>query len=146
MSRSYIGANLRRLVIERANGLCEYCLIHKDNILWGEQIDHIISEKHGGVTQLSNLAFSCALCNRNKGSDLASIILQTSEIVRFFNPRTDRWQDHFKLESVEIIPLTKIGQVTARILGLNNMNRLLERQELQIVGRYPSPQALFLIK
>jgi hypothetical protein len=37
--------------------------------------------------------------------------------------------------------LTNIGKVTANILGFNSIDRLLERQELQALGRYPSPTA-----
>jgi len=30
------------------------------------QIDHIIAEQHGGLTILSNLAWSCLPCNKRK--------------------------------------------------------------------------------
>ncbi|VAW42835.1 hypothetical protein MNBD_CHLOROFLEXI01-4554 [hydrothermal vent metagenome] len=146
MSSTYIEVDLRNLVISRANRLCEYCLIHEDDTYWGCQIDHIISEKHDGATHADNLANACTFCNRHKGSDVGSVILPTNEFVRFFNPRTDSWLDHFELESIEIKPLTNIGKVTARILGFNSFERLLERQALQMIGRYPSPEALILIE
>jgi hypothetical protein len=41
-----------------------------------------------------------------------------------------------------IQPLTDIGEVTTRILQLNSSDRLLERQLLIEVNRYPSPNAL----
>ena len=146
VSNTYIEANLRRVVVTRANKLCEYCLVHEDDAYWGCQIDHIISEKHGGVTNENNLAYACAYCNRHKGSDIGSIIIQTNEFVRFFNPRIDRWLDHFELNSSKINPLTNIGEVTSYILRFNDFERLLERQELQIIGRYLSPEALALIE
>jgi hypothetical protein len=34
------------------------------------------------------------------------------------------------------------GDVTARILGFNTVERLLERQALSLVGRYPNPDAI----
>src|SRR5579883_3140247 len=34
---------------------------------------HAIAQKHGGPTEAENLALSCALCNKNKGSDIASL-------------------------------------------------------------------------
>jgi hypothetical protein len=139
---SYISAELRRLVTERAERICEYCLIHEDDTFFGCQVDHIISEKHGGPTELANLALACTFCNRYKGSDIGSIIWTTNMFVRFFNPRSDRWADHFELEGVTIKPRTEIGEVTARILEFNNSDRLLERQTLQAVGRYPSEVAL----
>ena len=29
--------------------LCEYCLIHEDDTVFGCEVDHIISTKHGGA-------------------------------------------------------------------------------------------------
>lgn len=65
---SYVPAELRRLVAARADYLCEYCLIHEEDRGFGCQLDHIISEKHGGVTDAGNLAYACPPCNRAKGS------------------------------------------------------------------------------
>jgi hypothetical protein len=145
MSKSYVSTTLRQQVVERANSLCEYCLIHEDDTYFGCQIDHIISEKHGGPTEADNLAYACSICNRNKGSDVGSLLWETGEFERFFNPRLDQWHGHFKLDDVTIIPLTNVGQVTARILDFNHVERLLERQELRELGRYPSPEATVLI-
>jgi len=141
MSKTYINVALRQLVITRTNSLCEYCLIHENDTYFGCQVDHIISEKHGGPTEEDNLAYACSFCNRNKGSDIGSIVWRTGQFCRFFNPRIDHWGDHFALNGVQIVTLTDIGEVTARILGFNNPARLLERQDLQAIGRYPSPDA-----
>jgi hypothetical protein len=91
------------------------------------------------VTHEDNLAYACALCNRNKGTDLASVEPETGEIVRFYNPRKDRWTDHFRLaeDGITIAALTPLGGVTVRILGLNAPERLLERSALREIGRYP---------
>ena len=70
---SYIRDDLRRLVAARADRLCEYCLIHEDDAYFGCEVDHIISVKHGGPTVAENLAYACAFCNRQKGSDFVSI-------------------------------------------------------------------------
>lgn len=141
MSITYITAQLRRIVVQRANQVCEYCLIHADDTYWGCQIDHIISEKHGGITDTENLAHACSFCNRNKGSDIGSRT-QKGQFFRFFNPRIDSWSDHFRLDGITIVPLTDIGEVTAQILGLNQIDRLLERQELQKLECYPTSEAL----
>jgi 5-methylcytosine-specific restriction endonuclease McrA len=97
MSSAYISEEIRQLVSARAEFLCEYCLIHETDTFVGCQVDHIISEKHGGATELENLAFACAWCNRNKGSDIASLARDTGQLVRLFNPRTDRWNEHLQL-------------------------------------------------
>ena len=88
-----------------------------------------------------NLAYACALCNRFKGSDLGSVLPGAGQLVRFFNPRTDQWSDHFRLDGTEIVALTEIGAVTVRIFGMNHPNRLAERQVLAAEGRYPSTAA-----
>lgn len=141
MSRPYINPELRRLVAVRADYLCEYCLILEADRVSGCHIDHIISVKHGGSTTEDNLAYACTFCNLQKGSDLGSIVWRTGELVRFFHLRRDIWHSHWRLESSIIQPLTDIGEVTARILGLNHDARILEREVLISVGRYPSPAA-----
>ena len=81
MSTGYIGADLRRLVALRAERLCEHCLIHEDDTFYGCEVDHIISEKHGGPTREDNLAYACLFCKRNKGSDIASLEPGTDRLV-----------------------------------------------------------------
>jgi HNH endonuclease len=138
MSQTYISAEMRRLVIERAGRRCEYCLIHEDDTYFGCEVDHVVSEKHGGLTVVENLAYACLVCNRYKGSDLGSILLPSGDLIRFFNPRIDVWPDHFSLDGVIIKPLTAISQVTERILRFNTIERLMEREALRLVGRYPT--------
>ncbi len=141
MSRPYISEELRRLVAERVDHVCEYCLIAEVDRSSSYQIDHIISVKHGGSTTADNLAYACIFCNLQKGTDLGSINWQTGELVRFFNPRRDFWGEHFQLNEAVIQPLTDIGEVTTRIFDLNNDERILERQALMEVGRYLSAAA-----
>ncbi len=68
-----ISQQLRREVWARAGDRCEYCLMDEAVLVWGCEVDHIVSRKHGGATELSNLAFSCARCNRAKGTDIGSV-------------------------------------------------------------------------
>jgi hypothetical protein len=107
---------LRREIRARANGRCEYCLMDEVWLVWGCEVDHILSRKHGGATELSNLAFSCARCNRAKGTEIGSVHPESEEIVRLFNPRRDRWEKHFRMDGSRIVGLTIIGQVTVTLL------------------------------
>ena len=143
---NYVSEELRRLVANRAESLCEYCLIHEDDTFFGCEIDHIISLKHSGPTEAMNLAYACSFCNRNKGSDIASLSEVAGELVRLFNPRIDLWSEHFRLEGSLIEPLTSIGEATARILKFNESERVLEREELTAIGRYPSKLASLRIR
>lgn len=136
MSKTYISASLRRIVGDRANGCCEYCLIPEALSLSSHQVDHVIAEKHGGDTTPDNLALSCSLCNQAKGSDIASIDPNTWETVRLYNPRKDSWRDHFTLEVENglIQPQTAIGRVTVKLLRMNRLESLPVRQILIKTG------------
>ena len=102
-------------------------------------IDHVIAEKHGGQTDESNLALACAICNKYKGSDLASIDPANGEIVRIFQPRRDRWQNHFQLQNGEIVALDAIARVTIRLLQINRPERIEERRLLAQAGELQFP-------
>ncbi len=126
----YIPTDLRRLVYERAHGCCEYCLIPETAVLAVHEIDHIISQKHNGKSTPQNLALSCSLCNKLKGSDIASIDPDTEDIIALYHPRRDKWTEHFKLSDGKIISLTPTGNVMVRLLHFNSMNRIEERSLL----------------
>lgn len=124
---SHIPAALRRLVNERADGICEYCLFPSALAFVGHEVDHVVALKHGGATTLDNLALSCVLCNKHKGSDLASLDPDTAQIVALYSPRRHRWSEHFKLTEAVIVPLSPTGRATARLLRFNHPDRLAER-------------------
>jgi hypothetical protein len=142
MSKTYISVALRKQVYERAKGCCEYCLIPDVASFSPHEIDHIIAEKHDGRTESENLALSCTLCNKYKGSDLASIDPGTEKIVPLYHPRQNLWHEHFCLSGAEFLPLTPIGRVTIRLLQLNRQDRVEERQisiQAGIIDRQPKP-------
>jgi 5-methylcytosine-specific restriction endonuclease McrA len=134
MSVTHVPAELRRLVVRRADQRCEYCRIPESVTFAPLEIDHIYAEKHGGTTEPENLGLSCPLCNRRKGTDLASIDPQTGAIVPLFHPRRDRWSDHFRLKEGHIEPLTAAGRVTVHLLQLNQPERVEERLILVEAG------------
>jgi hypothetical protein len=129
-----ISQQQRREIRARANGRCEYCRILETLLLAGCEVDHIISRKHGGITEISNLALSCARCNRSKGTDIGSIHPDTREFTRLFNPRLDRWGDHFAMKGPRIVGVTPIGQVTVTLLRFNDDERVSERLRSQQAG------------
>ena len=134
MAQKYVPVALRRLVRARAEEGCEYCLIPESVTLATHWVDHIVAEKHGGLTDETNLALSCVLCNQHKGSDLTSIDPQTGQVTPLFHPRRECWFDHFRLASTQIEPLTPTGRVTIRLLQLNHADRLEERELLLRLG------------
>lgn len=131
MSKTYISASLRRLVEQRTNNCCEYCLIPAGISFFPHEVDHIIAEKHEGKTIAQNLALTCWRCNRYKGTDLGSFDPQTGDFCFLFNPQTQNWEEYFQQEDLQIIGLTPEGRTTIRLLQLNTDERLAERQRLQ---------------
>jgi len=138
----YVPVALRRLVAERAEWLCEYCLLHERDTFLGCQVEHIISVKHGGGTVEDNLAYACVFCNRAKGTDIGALSPKTGKLTRLFNPRADRWSEHFLIDGPNIVGFTEIGLATAAILQFNIVDRILERQSLIRANRFPSVEAL----
>lgn len=135
---STIPAPLRRLVVERANEKCEYCLISQNFSIYTHEVDHIIATKHGGQTTAENLALSCLSCNRHKGTDLATFDSLTNELTLLFNPRLQNWTEHFSLQSnAHIVGKTSTGRATAFLLMFNRSTTVLNRQTLITQNLYP---------
>ncbi|MCA9223559.1 MAG: hypothetical protein KDA71_24775, partial [Planctomycetales bacterium] len=71
---------------------------------------------------VDNLCLACHWCNLHKGPNIASIL--SGEVVRLFNPRTDRWSDHFRVIEGVVEGLSEVGLVTARLLNMNDPDRV----------------------
>lgn len=136
---TYIPVELYRLVVSRAGGCCEYCLLAQDDASFTFHIEHVIAEKHGGKTTQDNLCLSCPECNSFKGSDIASLddFSGTQVLSLLYNPRTQNWHDHFHLNGAVIEPLTPEGRVTVRILQMNRSEAVTEREIFIKLGTYP---------
>lgn len=137
MSALHIPAHLRRQVIERARERCEYCCMPDRLSFYLPEIDHIIARKHGGKTDLDNLARVCWRCNHHKGTDLASFDPLTGELTRLFNPRANAWEEHFRVEGTRLVSDTAIGRTTIHLLQLDEPERLAERALAIAAGEYP---------
>lgn len=136
MKQARILASLRREVRERAGERCEYCLLAESQAFFPHEPDHLIALKHGGRTTSANLALACFDCNRFKGSNIGSIDPVSGELVMLFNPRTQRWSEHFHLNGGQIVPLTPVGRVTERLLRFNLAHRVKIRDRLASLGLY----------
>ena len=129
-----IAPALREEIRSRAGRRCEYCLIPEDLALIRHEVDHIVAVKHGGASDSDNLALCCTLCNRHKGSDLASIDSETGAMSRLFRPRRDRWDEHFEMRGPLIVARTGVGRATVRLLQLNLPQRIKEREVMIQAG------------
>ncbi len=123
---------LRVQVRHRAADCCEYCSLPQTALPFARfQVDHIIAEQHGGLSEFSNLALCCARCNLSKGPNLSGIDSETGTIVTLFNPRTDKWHDHFEQREAIIVGLTPTGRATVHVLNMNEDRRVKLRASLQ---------------
>ena len=122
----------REFVRRRADNLCEYCRVHQRYYPdYTFHVEHIIARQHGGDDSLDNLANSCHQCNSKKGPNLASLDPETGTLTRLFHPRTDSWDEHFRLRlNGEIVGLTAIGRTTVNLLNMNSTIRVQIRQEI----------------
>jgi hypothetical protein len=122
----------RQRVLQRANGLCEYCLFPETEASIRHQLDHVIARQHGGLDDEDNLCFCCVTCNRYKGPNLSSVDPETRVVTTLFNPRTQVWAEHFAFDKEKIVGLTAEGRATVFLLRLNDEERLIERQILGV--------------
>lgn len=128
---------LRKEIRQRAEFRCEYCHLSEADAFLTFEADHVIAEKHGGTTDINNLACSCFDCNRFKGSDISSIDSVKDKIVPLFNPRTQIWSRHFTVSDGEIIGRTATGRATVNLLKFNLPTRVEVRQLLVLKKHWP---------
>jgi 5-methylcytosine-specific restriction endonuclease McrA len=95
MSESRLTAQQKTLVIERANGCCEYCRSQARFAMQSFSIEHIIPKSAGGETSLDNLALSCQGCNNHKYNKTEGRDPIDSTRVDLFHPRQQQWSEHF---------------------------------------------------
>jgi hypothetical protein len=91
----------------------------------------------GGETTAENLALACVSCSLRKGARQELEDVETGEVVTFFNPRQQKWLEHFAWEGVEVVGVTATGRAVVRVLDLNRLTVLAIRTEEQLLGRHP---------
>ena len=115
----------RAFVRQRAANRCEYCHLHQDDSpLAALHLEHIRPRKHGGSNDESNLCLACIDCNLRKGPNLTGIDPATGAVTALFNPRQQRWEDHFEWEGIHITGKTATGRTTVHVLEMNSDDQL----------------------
>jgi hypothetical protein len=128
---------LRLAARERAGRRCEYCRL--PDVLPPTlrfHLEHVLARQHGGATTLENLAWSCQRCNERKGPNLSGVDPDTSVVVRLFNPRQERWEEHFAFEGPKVVGRTATGRATVWLLEVNSEERLRWRSALRRYGLF----------
>jgi hypothetical protein len=140
MPKAYVPQNLKTTVSERARRRCEYCKSPERYSPSPFAVEHILPEDKGGPTTEDNLAWSCMGCNHHKHTCTESLDPETGFLTPLFNPRTQRWSDHFgwSEDFLTIVGLTPTGRATVERLQLNREN-LLNLRELLLLGNFHPP-------
>lgn len=120
MSRDDVPLSFQRRVRLRAGNHCEYCGIPQAGQEATFHIDHVWPRREGGPTTLENLALSCVSCSLRKGARIEARDPHTGETAGVFNPRAQRWEDHFEMaEDFLILGRTSIGRASVELLRMN---------------------------
>lgn len=140
MSGKRIPKALRRRVTEQAKHRCGYCQTSELIVGAPMEIDHIIPESLGGLTEEENLWLACSLCNNHKGDRIAALDPETGEIIRLFNPRFQDWDEHFTWNETydRIVGVTSAGRATVAALNLNRPS-LVHARQLWIIAGWHRP-------
>ncbi|HET6387141.1 MAG TPA: HNH endonuclease [Armatimonadota bacterium] len=139
MTRRFIPAALRQRVHQDAGERCGYCRAPQHLVLAPLEIEHIAPAAAGGTNRESNLWLSCRLCNSYKGAQVTGRDPVTGIDVALYNPRYQRWHDHFAWVNAgaEVVGLTPTGRATVEALQLNNSHSVMVRQYWIAAGWHP---------
>jgi hypothetical protein len=79
------------------------------------------------------------VCNSHKADRIEAVDPESGETVRLFNPRTDRWGDHFEWieEGALVRGKTPIGRATVAALNMNHPDIVAARRLWIVAGWHP---------
>jgi hypothetical protein len=116
-------------VARRGNHRCEYCRAPEAIFNFPFEVEHVVPSSHSGSEDESNLALTCRSCNLHKSNQLTGWDDVGDVESPLFNPRTDRWVEHFEadIDRGEIRGLTTIGRATVGRLRMNDTTQVAAR-------------------
>jgi HNH endonuclease len=130
MSKSYVPVRLTKLVTKQAKNRCGYCLSQQRISGMKLEIEHIHPESLGGLTEEENLWLACTDCNSFKSKRIQAVDPNTNTSVALFNPRTQKWSEHFEWieDGLLVDGKTPTGRATVIALQLNREVLVTARQ------------------
>jgi 5-methylcytosine-specific restriction endonuclease McrA len=134
----------RRLVEERADRRCEYCLSPVDYSPDPFAVEHIVPRVRGRSHRPANLAFSCQGSNSYKRADTDALDSVSHQRVPLYHPRQDNWREHFAWneDCTRLLGLTPTGRATIVKLELNRFGVVNLRRVLRSIGEHPPKDTL----
>ncbi len=139
MSGERLSGEVRARVQAVSGDRCGYCQSQQRYVLGLLEVDHIVPRALGGTSEEDNLWLSCRLCNGFKGARMHGPDPTTGEPIRLFNPRHQRWKEHFAWseDGLRILGLTACGGATVAALQLNNVIAVTVRRAWITAGWHP---------
>ncbi|MEZ4731900.1 MAG: HNH endonuclease signature motif containing protein [Caldilineaceae bacterium] len=126
----------KRFVYERAQGCCEYCRTCDTNTGQTMHVEHILPN---GDNDPENLCLACPNCNLSKAVAVIVVDALTGSSVPLFNPRRQRWSEHFVWidNYTRIQGRTAIGRATVERLKMNRPRMVSVRQRWAKANLHP---------
>lgn len=139
MAKSSFTAAQKQLIIQRAQGCCEYCVSQVKFSPDPFSIEHIVPVSKGGTDELDNFALSCQGCNNRKYTHTEAIDPVTGSTVPLYHPRQQKWAEHFVWSEnfTRMIGITSTGRATIVRLNLNRSGVVNLREVLSLANRHP---------
>ena len=141
-----INHKTRQIVRQRGNYLCEYCHSSEETSAALFEIDHIMPQSLGGLDSLENLALACQRCNSYRYNFITGIDPETKQELSLFNPRKQKWADHFiwTKDGLKVKGITAIGRATCHRLDFNddfhNDGFIVKARKLWLKGGWHPPK------
>lgn len=134
---------LRNRVRQQAGNRCGYCLSPQHLVLGTLEIEHLLPRSRGGSDEESNLWLACRLCNNFKSDQISLRDPETGQDVPLYNPREQRWSEHFEWshDGTRILGTTPCGRATVIALQLNNIVAVTVRRNWVLAGWHPPKDA-----
>lgn len=135
----YVPESIKALITNSDRNCCCYCLTTEANSGIAMTYDHIQPVSKGGETSFDNVCLACRSCNEFKSNSIEATDPLTGESFTLFNPRKQKWSDHFawSIDGTRVEGKTAIGRATVVGLRMNNTVIVAARKRWVISGWHP---------
>lgn len=136
---SYIPASLKKRVRQADRRQCCYCQTQEANSGIPLSFDHILPRSKGGEATFENICLACRACNEFKSDVTTATDLLTGASAILFNPRLQRWIDHFEWseDGTKIQGITPTGSATVAALQMNHTAIVIARRRWVFSSWHP---------
>jgi hypothetical protein len=100
-------------------------------------IEHITPQSAGGADGLDNLALACPGCNLKKSNRMTVTDPESGTELPLFNPRVDRWAEHFEWDGARVVGRTPTGRAMIAAFDLNHTRRVMIRGAEALFDLFP---------